>query len=87
MGYAAIENPLFFKENSRMFYGDAKGKVEECIAMLETKGISKTGQAQTGGNKLETVKPIEKKPEPENMMDAATFEDLAPFLAKCTKRI
>lgn len=34
-GYAAIENPLFFKENSRMFYGDAKGKVEELISELE----------------------------------------------------
>jgi len=23
MGYAAIENPLFFKKNTRMFYGSA----------------------------------------------------------------
>ena len=30
-GYSGIENPLFFKENSRMLYGDAKGSIDEIL--------------------------------------------------------
>ena len=30
-GYSGIENPLFFKENSRMYYGDAKGSIDALI--------------------------------------------------------
>ncbi len=33
-GYSGIENPLFFKENTRMFYGDAKASVEKLLALL-----------------------------------------------------
>ncbi|NQY82137.1 MAG: NAD(P)(+) transhydrogenase (Re/Si-specific) subunit beta [Alphaproteobacteria bacterium] len=33
-GYSGIENPLFFKENSRMFYGDAKASVDELLNLL-----------------------------------------------------
>ena len=33
-GYSGIENPLFFKENTRMFYGDAKASVDSLIAKL-----------------------------------------------------
>ena len=30
-GYSGIENPLFFKENTRMFYGDAKKSIDALV--------------------------------------------------------
>ncbi len=33
-GYAGIENPLFYKDNSRMLYGDAKKTVDALVATL-----------------------------------------------------
>ena len=33
-GYSGIENPLFFKENSRMLYGDAKSSVDALLGKL-----------------------------------------------------
>jgi NAD(P) transhydrogenase subunit beta len=33
-GYSGIENPLFYKNNTRMFYGDAKRSVNELIPLL-----------------------------------------------------
>ena len=33
-GYSGIENPLFFKENTRMFYGDAKASVDALLGQI-----------------------------------------------------
>ena len=33
-GYSGIENPLFYKDNTRMFYGDAKASVDALNAKL-----------------------------------------------------
>lgn len=34
-GYSGIENPLFYKDNTRMFYGDAKKSVDALLPMIE----------------------------------------------------
>ena len=33
-GYSGIENPLFFKDNSRMLYGDAKASLDQLLAQI-----------------------------------------------------
>ena len=34
-GYSGIENPLFYKDNTRMFYGDAKKSLEELLPKID----------------------------------------------------
>jgi len=34
-GYSGIENPLFFKENTRMLYGDAKKSLDALLPMID----------------------------------------------------
>jgi NAD(P) transhydrogenase subunit beta len=33
-GYSGIENPLFYKDNSRMLYGDAKASLDEILSQI-----------------------------------------------------
>ena len=33
-GYSGIENPLFLKENTRMFYGDAKESLNKLLTLI-----------------------------------------------------
>ena len=34
-GYSGIENPLFFRDNTRMYFGDAKKSIEALLPMIE----------------------------------------------------
>lgn len=34
-GYSGIENPLFYKENARMFYGDAKKSIDSILPLIK----------------------------------------------------
>jgi NAD(P) transhydrogenase subunit beta len=34
-GYSGIENPLFYKDNTRMFYGDAKASLEKLLRLMD----------------------------------------------------
>jgi NAD(P) transhydrogenase subunit beta len=34
-GYSGIENPLFYKDNTRMFYGDAKKSIDALLPMID----------------------------------------------------
>ena len=34
-GYSGIENPLFYKENTRMFYGDAKKSLDALLQLID----------------------------------------------------
>ncbi len=40
-GYAGVQNPLFFNENSAMLFGDAKDRVDDIVRALEEARLSR----------------------------------------------
>ena len=35
-GFSRVQNPLFFKDNSRMLFGDAKSTVQELVGEFKS---------------------------------------------------
>ena len=37
-GYAGIDNMLFYKSNTKMYFGDAKGAIEKLVTEVKARG-------------------------------------------------
>ncbi|MYS88954.1 MULTISPECIES: Re/Si-specific NAD(P)(+) transhydrogenase subunit beta [Streptomyces] len=48
-GYAGVQNPLFFRENSQMLFGDAKQRVEDILRSLDALDTPLREMAGTSG--------------------------------------
>ena len=42
-GFAGVDNPLFYKDNTRMLFGDAKASVQALVAEFQAMGLETQG--------------------------------------------
>jgi NAD(P) transhydrogenase subunit beta len=48
-GYAGVQNPLFFRENSAMLFGDARQSVEDILRALDADGTDRAAGGRAAG--------------------------------------
>lgn len=75
-GYAAIENPLFYKPNCKMFFGDATKQITQVLNEI-TKGAAHT----------KALKAKEEDLKVDAQDNVSVIEDMSSYLSKCRRDI
>lgn len=79
-GYAGIENPLFFKPNTRMFYGDAEKSIRDILnaATAEAENFDDTGN-KSDNEEITEARPLESEDYPEPKLILGVPREVYPL--------